>query len=150
MGGTQPKETPQLPSISIDVASPYGTHRIRPEPSSSPSCHLILQLLYLRAISPKPIASFYSETQTRTIPQNRLQSRLSKDSRLPGSPPGIGIKVQLLPPLHHCGLLYPLSRKMIESLTESQMIMEAALARDNQSRLQLLHNHRLQPRRVTR
>ena len=128
-GGTRPEETTQLPSISIDVAPPI-------EHTESAGTE------FLSAVSTEsPVV--ISNTQSPLSPLSPLQGSDIDDTTKPASiAASEGQSSWLSPwnwypsstatPLPPPPSLPPVEEESDRGMTESQMIREAALARDNQ------------------
>lgn len=129
-GGTQPNETTQLPSISIDVAPPI-------EHTESAGTEL---LSTVSTESPTVV----SNTQSPSSPSPPLQDSDVGDTAKPASitssegqpswlTPWSWYSSSAVTPPPQRSPLSPVEEEESErGLTESQMIREAALARDNQ------------------
>ena len=132
-GGTQPEETAQLPSISVDVApSIEHTESVNTEP--------------LSAVSTEPPV-FLSNTQSPSSPlPPSIQGSDPDDTAKPASIASSEGRSSWLTPWNWYSNstatppppqspLPPVEEENERGLTESQLVREAALSRDNQSTL---------------
>ena len=129
-GGTQPDETTQLPSISIDVAPPMehaesaGTEFLSAVSTESPVVVSSTQSPLSPAPSPLPDTDVDDTTKPASVASSEGQSSwLTPWNWYSGS--------TLTPPPSRPPLP-PVEEENERGLTESQMIKEAALARDSQ------------------
>ena len=131
-GGTQPDEIAQLPSISIDVAPPMAhtesteTEFLSAVSTESPVVISSTQSPLSPAPSPLPDSDADNTTKPASIASSEGQSSWLTPWNWYSSSPAT------TPPPPRPSLP-PVEEENERGLTESQIIMEAALARDSQS-----------------